>query len=682
MPKPISNEDIDRFIGIVDDALRHTETGGIDQAMEMVPGRDQWLRLQAVYAEIHDIVLRNDEASGPNIRQLQRALTKRSVLDPTIELYRDIIGRLMHGTSNDKRFVDFQERGAWVRAVQLINRLPMGTLSPILGLERETAVATAVKQLRDRGFGIDPHGEGFLYRDGELERVCTALHTLVREIGGHRLLYGLLSFVRQNVPMKRGRYLIARRSRPLSGGDVTPSLPVAYLLNVALRHLGESGMSGDVGAKAEAAFVLATDIVASLDVEHYYVLTPMFQTHETIPGYLQEVVVGDHVFAPKQITPDDALSIIRGVFSRIDGLTMRARLGWGPEEGYQLAEQTFARISAERINAVITAATLHEFGLSQDTLDAMLKYFAHRREEINVAYVTPLDAEKSNAWGKPFVGLPDGSLMITSTPMAAAGFYEAIAAGARDVFGITADQLIGDAIEDTVSAALISKNVVPSITSGKYKVGSAVHECDLVIESDNVLILIELKKKALKATSSAGNIATALSDLCLSALKAQLQLGKHEVRLREKGKIEFLDGRVVEWRDRRIERISTSLLDWGGTQDRVFLQRVAANLVGGKVNSNGLTAEELKSVNAILAVLGEQVRSLEQLGVKAKEQFHNWWFLSVPQLLFALSGVTGVDEFYENLRLIRPIHTGKMDFYADLCHMRRARDPLTGEKHG
>jgi hypothetical protein len=64
---------------------------------------------------------------------------------------------------------------------------------------------------------------------------------------------------------------------------MAPSIPFGYVLHVALKHLGAKGGSGESRQAADAFGEWASDIVASLDIEHYCSLTPMFQTHETLP---------------------------------------------------------------------------------------------------------------------------------------------------------------------------------------------------------------------------------------------------------------------------------------------------------------------------------------------------------------------------------------------------------------
>lgn len=681
MRQSITDGDISRFIALVEEARSHPE----EMAGKSPEGHDgpPSTALQGafvgqndtLYRQIHAIIVRSDDKPGPNIRQLQAALTKRSVLDPSLSTYRDVVSRLRSGTSTDKRFLDFTDHEAWISAIKLIDKLP-DFEQKLLGWKRELAVATAVKKLRERGYKIDPYGDGFQYRKGELERACSEVHRYASEIGGYKLLLGLFRYIGNTFQMEQGRYLIARPSRPLTGGLSTPSFPFGYLLQIAFRHLRTPGNSGNSLTAVKALEDLATDIVASLDIEHYYILTPMFQIAETIPEFLQEISVGEHVLTFRQISPKDALSICRGVFSWIDGNLMRKRLGWGPEEAYALAEHTLIRARPEAVNEIFTRRVLRTSGLSEQELDAMWSCFAHEPAEINVEYVTPLDARMANALSKPFIALADGSLMLPSPPISAIGFYEAIASCARTVFGEDADRKTGKAMEQMLSGAFKSRGIFPSVTSKEYKTErGSPPECDLVVECEDAVILIELKKKALRAESYSGNALSASLDLCLSALALQKQLGRHELRLREYGKIEFLNGTVVELKGRRIERIAVSLLDWGGTQDRFVLQRIAGNLVGATLNASDLSEEQtthLASANKTLRILQEQRAKLINLGISAAEQFGNWWFLSVPQLLFVLHSIEGPDEFYADLHSVRGTYSGSMDFYRDLVYRRRA----------
>jgi hypothetical protein len=45
-----------------------------------------------------------------------------------------------------------------------------------------------------------------------------------------------------------------------------------------------------------------------------------------------------------------------------------------------------------------------------------------------------------------------------------------------------------------------------------------------------------------------------------------------------------------------------------------------------------------------------------------------------PSGIVPLHRVNGPEEFYDDLRLARGVHTGTMDFYKDLVRWRKARD--------
>jgi hypothetical protein len=231
-------------------------------------------------------------------------------------------------------------------------------------------------------------------------------------------------------------------------------------------------------------------------------------------------------------------------------------------------------------------------------------------------------------------------------------------------------------MEGMLAEAFIAHAIQPSAVSAKYARGGAIWECDLAIETDAAIILLELKKKSLTAKSYAGHTLHAILDLCFSALQSQEQLGRHELALRENGRIEFLNGTVIEWRDRRIERVSVSLFDWGGTQDSALLRQVGAILTGATVTATEMTAKQAKDLEVAQETLLElqvQRERLIQLGVDVRQQIGSWWFLSVPQLLFALHGISGAAAFYQEILPLRAMITGTMDFYADLSHLRALR---------
>jgi hypothetical protein len=227
------------------------------------------------------------------------------------------------------------------------------------------------------------------------------------------------------------------------------------------------------------------------------------------------------------------------------------------------------------------------------------------------------------------------------------------------------DDRIGQCVESTLADAFRQHGIEPSAVSKRY--GNL--ECDLVIESSKTVLLIETKKKPLTRQSQAGNTLTAFFDLVGGMLASQLQLGGHELELLRHGQITFDDGTLVELKGRGIARLAVTLLDWGGTQDRTVIRQVAGLLVGSQLSSPSLLVqdqEQLKKTNKVLVKLQNQLSELQTAGKSAREPFSNWWFLSVPQLLFTLDGVTNVEEFERRLKRVSAITFGTLDFYREL----------------
>jgi hypothetical protein len=74
----------------------------------------------------------------------------------------------------------------------------------------------------------------------------------------------------------------------------------------------------------------------------------------------------------------------------------------------------------------------------------------------------------------------------------------------------------------------------------------------------------------------------------------------------------------------------------------------------------------------------EQVMIPNQ-GDTARKPFFNCWFLSVPQLLLLLDGVSDGSAFKTVLWSTRHIVTGNSDFYADLANMRKVKETVANK---
>ena len=198
-------------------------------------------------------------------------------------------------------------------------------------------------------------------------------------------------------------------------------------------------------------------------------------------------------------------------------------------------------------------------------------------------------------------------------------------------------------------------------------------ECDIVVETAQTIIFLEIKKKPLTRRAQAGSNAHVLLDLAASLLAAQVQTGWHEVRLRRKGFIDLTANGVtrrLELKGRHIERIAVSLMQFGSFQDRIFLKQFLEGTLHADFSvSDPSLKREFDKLNALLAEIRQQINFLHP-GEKALNQpFFHCWFLSLPQLLVLLDGVQDEEAFKTALWKTRHIVTGSSDFYFDLSYM-------------
>jgi hypothetical protein len=199
----------------------------------------------------------------------------------------------------------------------------------------------------------------------------------------------------------------------------------------------------------------------------------------------------------------------------------------------------------------------------------------------------------------------------------------------------------------------------------------------LIIEAPDAVILLELKKKSLTRRSKAGSDIALLLDLAGSLLDAQAQAGWHEVRLRRDGHLD-LDHEGTTTRlnlnGRNIERLAISLLDFGSFQDRIFLQQFLEATMNAQftpVDAN--FTDKFAGINKTLGEIREQIALLHPGELQIKQPFFQCWFLSVPQLLILLDGVTEVSGFKAALWNCRHIATGSSDIYFDMSYMKRLK---------
>ena len=245
-------------------------------------------------------------------------------------------------------------------------------------------------------------------------------------------------------------------------------------------------------------------------------------------------------------------------------------------------------------------------------------------------------------------------------------FVECAASLLRDVDQGT-DQKMGCALERWVQEELCRRNV--AVRSGRYRASTGDGECDVVIETDSRIILLELKRKSLTRRSRSADAWALLRDLQHAFLEPQKQLGGHELALWRDGKLRLDDGTTVVRGDRDIERVALTLFDYGAFHTRDVSMQLLDLVAGAVVSSPEADQKQVEKLNTLLGVLGQQARELMELRSTDRPHF-GCWFLGMPQFLVLLEHVDGSESFWTELKRTRHMSTGRLSWFAEHEYMR------------
>jgi hypothetical protein len=126
----------------------------------------------------------------------------------------------------------------------------------------------------------------------------------------------------------------------------------------------------------------------------------------------------------------------------------------------------------------------------------------------------------------------------------------------------------------------------------------------------------------------------ALLDFAGGLFASQAQALRHERILRSVGEIRFLNGKSLEFRNRRITRLSVTLVDHGTLQDRWMLRSVYDALLSGQVSCSPdyPKRKQVQDFNANLKSFQEETRLLEKAGQNINAHPLNAASASIAQL--------------------------------------------------
>lgn len=532
-------------------------------------------------------------------------------------------------------------------------------------------IAKSIKFLRNKGYQVSIISGYPTLSERDEERLFEAIDYRFKKMGYSAICF-TLQCISNLYDSNLKRFFL--RSEPSVTGMHKIDIPWGYIFNVSLANLHFVKKSHNYKKQYIECVELLKNYFCIQKLQTFNKFNYMNHRHDTILPALQKEILYDQHYSIDQISENHIIQIISGIFKSV----ILAPFGIEIDLYIEIL-MSVSKYSKHDRPLVFTDEDVCrdlQYKYSLQDVGAALQFFSFKSGEINNGYLRPEDIIKRNYFEKPFFHIENKYVYVNNV-FNNYGFYTSLfnLFNSEGVDG----NYIGKAIESFVEG-LFAKNGIEIHSNKNYKISRDVakelsiqsdkRECDFIIETNDTIIFIELKRKTLTTEARSGNILKSIIDLSQSCFHALAQTGCHEYLLRRDGIINFEDGTKVELRGRDVERVALSLFGFFGIQDGVFIQQILNSLINARIESGD--EQEDKKVNKNLIELQNQYRSnvFNEAYGKQRMTFFNCRFFSVPQLMEMLSNSTNNEEFKVELNHTRQASTGSKDWFKDYQFIR------------
>lgn len=609
--------------------------------------------LNAIAEQLNNLLVSETPTSYDigDIRKIGNTLKLEQAINPKQtnwgEVLTAIAGRIQAGKSirlpSDENWQKAIDIG---RCLFLLNFLPNSN-------SRLKSVMEAGQRLHERGYSIYVKENEYAFKEGELERATERIVKLFTKLGSFDVLSNLFRICREKYPKEFEQYLFGRLYAP-GTGERPPSIPFGYLINLAVKVPLNGIPCSNPQDLWNEALILSTDIAAAMNLEPYsgFSFINAFPKHVEIN--LREMALFDHLFFLKQWRFPFTEFFLKTFFSTDHQEIFEKKLGWTPHNIVTLCQIIGKLATHDPI--LISFDSLLQNGITLPLLKQMLPFLTHNVGEVNAEYLSPLSAQKVTFMFKPLVQVSKRRYLLPATSILGPSFYEAVMGALRKHISHDAvSDLQGNGVERVVEALLIKSNLPVSLKREKYDFHGNEGECDFVLESNQDIIFIECKAKALTRGAMAGSPGDALLDFAGGLFASQAQALRHERILVEHGKIHFQSGARLLWNNRQITRLSITLHDHGALQDRMIFAQMFPALQGVQFQVEGpyTRNKQIDVFNKILMDVYKEVTMLVGFDRNLQMQRLGAVSLSIGQFEVFLDGVRDLNQFKK--RIVSPL---------------------------
>lgn len=535
--------------------------------------------------------------------------------------------------------------------------------------------AEAAKFWLNRGYQLKINGNKFEVEKVTLNEMNLYIENEIKKVGGVNIIEWMLHNGRYSVELNR--FLILKNNDDFQ-------LPVGYILNLSVKYLSKVNYSiKTIEKKKIEVFLQLTKMYAAIyQLQDYNMYGHILADERSIIEYIFKNVLADKIFGIRQFNPKYIIKVLNGQLGnlyKINNLDLKLNLEFEDVIYFISAilkitdKNLLIKVSKEKLYSILKPLTTEKVNL-------LLEIFSIANDKINKAFTSPLDLTDLEHY--PFIKKGNYYFILHSS-ISCLGFFECLSAEMRT--NITDfDSKLGEELEIFIKSELASKGIAYS--SGYYNINE---ECDVIVESEESIILFEIKKKALTRKAKSGDDLQLMIDISKSLFESQMQLSLRELELHENGKIKLYSKRgkidkhnkllkVLELNNREIEKISLNAWDYGVINDRVFANNVLTYLTGQQL-SHPIAEEtrDFKKINSNLSILYKRFERMSEImgveGYDLRNYYFNCSFMSLQMFLLCLEDAWNEEDFLRNINKVKFVSYSTGEPYFEYIESKRLR---------
>lgn len=601
--------------------------------------------------------------------KLHTAFIYLSVIDNTKDYspYYYILEKVReHFNGATKEIADWSTK-AWKDVIAYCKSLPeypkTNAFTNGLMYVRERTRASAAKRLESIGAALS-------MQDNELkidhqEAVFALIESLITDIGGARAL----DLMMKELPYENriGRYLVPHQGNMPMASMVEIETPYGYLLNLCLKHIGDAGRIENAESKWSELKDIAKDVcLAVYDSQKFDVWGDVLFQPEGLVGRVHELVIRFGLYTLPQTNVSFTLDWCRFVCKSV---SRDPRCGLMMKQQMEIVQRIINL--AAKLSCIDKCVTLKKGSkaakLVDDNKTLLGSFIVKDARAVNTGYDRPDDFDKVNAMRYPIIETDSNYILIPKT-LGVWSWFEAIYNIVRQ------NRILGKELGVLMEGFIRNKMKSHGLQShtGEYTFTDAAGndvagEVDFLIESENLDVIMESKKKALTQPARSGDDYYIWGDL-YEMIYSQMQCAKLETAAKKHGPVDVREktGETysynwlsdVDGKKRYVVKATMTLKEYGPMQDKIIIDRIIRNLIGKKLNvafdpaDTVHNADDQKSITETIENINKALESLTAYYSEVGDANPTFFcrFYSMEQVYFLIKQAKSQNHFAELLR--------------------------------